>query len=108
MKFACAVIACVAAALIAAPSAQAGISLGEVKREGRAAIKGACFDTCIDWEVHYCKRVGADRAKCAGRVTWQDHAGVQTCRVIYRFRQRQGDAVIYEINKRCEPARTAG
>jgi hypothetical protein len=54
--------------LIAAPVGQAaGISLAEVKRENREAIQRACFDTCIEWEAHYCKRVGADRAQALRR-----------------------------------------
>jgi hypothetical protein len=108
MKLGLTALACIVAVLLAAPAAEARISLAEVKRENRAAMRGACFDRCIDWDVHFCKRVGVDRAKCAGRVTWDDHAGVQTCRVINRFKQKRGDAVIYRISKRCQPAKRAG
>jgi hypothetical protein len=101
--------ACLVAMLIVPPLAQARISLAEVKRENREAVRRACFDHCIEWEVHFCKRVGADRAKCAGRVTWLDDYGVtNTCRVINRFRQKQGDAQIYKISKRCDASTTAG
>ena len=94
----------VVAALVVAPAAEARISLAEVKRENRETVRAHCFDRCIEWNVRYCKRVGGDRARCVGRVTWEDHAGVQTCRIINRFKQKQGDAEIYEISKRCSPA----
>ncbi len=99
----------VVAALILAPAAEARISLAEVKRENREAMRGHCFDRCIESTVRYCKRVGGDRARCVGRVTWEDNYGiVNTCRVIIRFKQKQGDAQIYEINKRCDAATRAG
>jgi hypothetical protein len=98
----------IVAALLVVPAAEARISLAEVKRENREALRGQCFDRCIEWKVRYCKRVGADRARCAGRVTWEDQSGVNSCRVINRFKQKQGDAQIYEINKRCGPAKPAG
>jgi hypothetical protein len=95
----------VAIALGAVPAAaDARISLAEVKRENREVTRGHCFDECIEWEVLRCKRVSDRRAKCVGRVTWQDHSGVNTCRVINRFKQKQGDAEIYKISKRCHPA----
>lgn len=95
--------------LMVAPAAEARISLAEVKRENRKAMRGHCFDRCIEWKVRHCKRVGADRARCVGRVTWEDDYGiVNTCRVIIRFKQKQGDAQIYEISKRCDAATRAG
>lgn len=110
MKLRVAIVIGLAAVLLIVPtSAQARISLAEVKREGRAAMRDACFDRCIEWTVKSCKRVGNRRAKCFGRVTWEDSYGtVNTCRVTYRFKQKQGDAQIYEINKRCDAATKAG
>jgi hypothetical protein len=105
MKLLRVVFALVAIGLATVPAAaDARISLAEVKRENREATRGHCFDKCIEWEVLRCKRVSDRRAQCVGRVTWQDHSGVNTCRVINRFKQKQGDAEIYKISKRCHPA----
>ena len=92
-------------ALGAAPvTANAKIPMGEVKRLNREHMRLQCFDTCVARELYYCKRVGNRRARCVGRVTWQDDTGVSTCRIINRYKLRDGEVVTYEINKRCHPA----
>jgi hypothetical protein len=102
-------ISCLALGLLVSQAgAEDRISLSEVKRLNRVDMRGHCFDRCIKAEVRYCKRVSGRRAKCVGSVTWEDDSGVNTCRIVNRYEQQGGAPVIYEINKRCRPVRTAG
>jgi hypothetical protein len=91
--------------VVASPAgAQDRISLHDVKRLHRVDLRGNCFDTCIKSRVRYCKRVGDLRAKCVGRVTWEDQSGVNTCKVIHRYKQSNDGIEVYRITKHCNPA----
>ncbi len=100
---AAAVLLCVA--LAPAAPAEARISLAKVKRENRAHVRDLqCFDTCLSWDVKYCKRVGKRRARCAATVVFRDQAGTTHCGIINRWKQDADGTGIYAISKRCRPA----
>jgi hypothetical protein len=106
MTFRAAAALVCASVLCAGPAtAEERISLAKVKRENRAHVRDLqCFDTCLSWDVKYCKRVGALRARCVARVVFTDHAGTTQCRIINRWKKDREGTRIYEISKRCRPA----
>ena len=89
--------------IAASAGAEERISLGKVKRSYRQALRDNCFDSCISKEFHYCKRISNRRAKCAGRVTWADQSGTNTCSLVNRYKQKAGEPVVYRITKHCDP-----